>query len=75
MTRLAKSFDKGSSECTKRRKVNGLDAMVEVEAREKLEIGTDLKSPTEHAALEESEQDKLGNRLASLEQQRKRETL
>ena len=34
MTRLAKSFDSGSIECTKRRKVNGSDAMVEVKKQE-----------------------------------------
>ena len=67
MTKLAKSFDKGPAECTKRRKVNDQDVITDcmVEMDQNIEIGTDLK--TDAIPSKALDQDESSNRLAYLE--------
>jgi len=49
--------------------------MVEVMKQKKTEIGTDLKPSTDNDDLEVDGQDQPGDRLESLQQLRKKETL
>ena len=75
ISRLAKSFDSASVECTKRRKVNGQEATIEVKKQQKNEIGTDLKSSPNNVDPEANGQEQSGDRLASIQQLRKKEAL
>ena len=75
MSRLAKSFEGASVECTKRRKVNGQDATIEVKKQSKNEIGTDLKASPDNVDPEANGVEQSGDRLASLHELRKKEAL